>query len=752
MMPRRMTTAASAALLALVLGGCSFPAFAERPLVEVGTERIDVPESMLPSEDSISVGAILPATDGAPWAFGGARAPVGGTAEPTVWTSSDGRTWTDAVVDDVDGSFSGTLAGSAEITALAGEVWKDGRYTPALWTSHDRMTWTPVAVPGSFAASGQIDLVTVVGSEVHLISTDNEGAATGVTIADGEPRELSLPAVEGEDLLNVGGLAGNGEGTLLLTTAPSPRGVSAATVTYLSDDGGATWKRGGEIGDEASWVAAVAPVRDGFVATGSVADAAGTAQARAWFSHDGESWREEALPFGNYEGWQPTAAGTWLGVPSTSDGGLVVMLAADNALKAAILHRDAEGAWQNVTLTAATPGNGVGGYAAMSGEQIVGLTSGSGEIRLGRVVDGSWHRTMTLSKREDILRITDVHTTKEGAGLTLSRPAFTYSPLGWWRSFSEISGGMLRGGEIVEARLVPSRLESLTSTEHLRVPEGELVLGTEFTATGEVLVHGYFRATESEKHQAVTGFPTAGVLSPDALHYFDGEWIAVMERRASAAVGTPTYTEVWSSTDGITWSKKTDAAGDGANTDGTSTGYSASCVLPDGSLLLVGHKRDAADRYFPTAWRFDDEWLEVDLGDAAAREGYATSCASRDDGIVLSLATQGHRTLMHSVDGTNWAAVFDAEPWMVFADPIAVDGGYASAGIWRDGAHEVGAVWLSADGTEWTPVAIPAPRPFGVTRIDAVGDDLLVSRSADSGAPVLMIRNIADAIQEHATR
>ena len=329
--PLPVVVLATATVLALT--GCIGSQTPTPPVATI--EQVDVPDSMLASQPSVSVGGrILPATGSLPWLVGGAEAAPGEGGKPTVWTSPDGAAWTAVAVDaDIEGAFSGVIGGSETLAALAGTVWIDGVSTSVLWTSADAEDWTERDLPDAFARDFRISDVAVADETVIAIATDVDGAARGIRIERDDATEFDLPAVADDDLLGPIQLLASGD-DLILVAAPGPEGSPSASVTYVSDDDGDSWNEPAEIASGPGFIAGIAAVDGGYVATGASArDSASAATgAAAWFSPDARSWTAETVPV-SAEGplFYASSADAWLGMPHSGPGGVTAVLANDNA-------------------------------------------------------------------------------------------------------------------------------------------------------------------------------------------------------------------------------------------------------------------------------------------------------------------------------------------------------------------------------------------------------------------------------------
>jgi hypothetical protein len=738
-----------AGLAAVALAGC----IGDQAPPVATIDQVEIPDAMLLSQPTVSVaGDIVPGVDSRPWLIGGALAQPGEGGAPTVWSSPDGTTWTpSAIDDDFGGSFSGALGGSADVAALAGTAWEGGVSTSVLWTSGDRETWTAVDLPGGFAADFRIFDVAVDGTTVVAIAQDVAGAARGIRVDGTKVTEFDLPAVAEGDLLAADQVLA-ADGILMLLASPGPEGDPPATVGFVSDDAGETWSDGAEITASPGFVSGIAAVDGGYVATGGAArDSSSNATgAAAWFSSDGSTWAAESVPVdANGPLFYASSADAWLGRPLSGSGGVTAVLANDNASLSGVYSRDAAGGWSLAGVTAPNPSNGLGGVGvSVDGANTVVLLGGSPYARLGTIAGGTWTETTTLAARQDVATPSTIYPGEGRSSITLSTSRFTVdADLGW----SNVTTYQL--GEVTDAALNltpwdPERAGQLGSVVlGSDGSGGEVLLGSYFEPGTEVIaVEGWFRPDADAAWTPVTGFPATGATSFAAVQKIDDRWIAVGDTRASSAVGDNEHGVVWTSTDGVTWSAPGGEFGDGS----LESGVVDVCPLPDGGPVAVGWVEESASEYRVAAWTASDSgWTRVDIGELGAAAGFATACASDDDGVILAASVAGRDTLQRSTDGAAWDEVFRAERGISLGEPVAVPGGFAASGSLTDASFSGPVAWLSADGVDWAPLAIPSYGPGATLEVAPYGDDLIVTMSPRVGHPVSIIRDIEKAIADN---
>jgi hypothetical protein len=747
---RTPLTVVVAALAVVALAGC---VGGPTPPPVAKIEQVDVPDEMLLAEPTASVGDdIVPGSDSLPWLVGGALAQPGEGGAPAVWTSSDGTSWTATPVDeDFKGSFSGVVGGSAEIAALGGTVWKDGVVRSALWTSDDRQTWSAAALPDAFAADFRISDIAVDGSTVFAIAEDVDGASRGLRVEGGAVTEFDLPAVAGGELLAASQVLA-ADGILMVLAAPGSEGEPAAAVSYLSDDAGKSWGEPSEITPSPGFVSGVARVEGGFVATGGAArDTSSNATgAAAWFSADGSTWASETVAVdGNGPLFYYGSADAWLGAPQSGPAGVTAILGNDNAAVSGVYTRDASGGWTSSGVTGVNSTYGQDGVGvSLDGATTVVLLTGYDYARLGTLAGGSWTDTTTLAARQDLLAPSTIYAGDATSAITLSTPHFTVdADLGWSSTTS------YQLGEIADAKLSvvawdPERAAQLSSVVLATDESGaEVMLGSYFEHEAQTItVEGWFRPDVGSAWTPVAGFPTAGATSFSNVQKIGDTWVAVGYSRASSAGGDSDHGTIWTSDDGVTWAAPGGDFGEGS----LESSVVDVCQLPAGGGVAVGWVEESAGEFHAAVWlQSDSGWTRADIGALGTSVGSATACASDDDGVILAASVGGRDTLQRSTDGTAWEEVFKADRGISLGEPVAVPGGFAASGSLTNANFSGPVAWLSANGTDWSPLAIPSFGEGPTWEVAPSGDDLIVTMSARAGHPVMIIRDIERVIADH---
>ncbi|TQL47576.1 hypothetical protein FB562_0641 [Homoserinimonas aerilata] len=742
---RKAVAAFAAAALTFGLAGCVPEPGLTPPLVD--TVTIDVPDSMLHSGDEADIdGAVLPGDDALPFAFGGSLTAPGEGGIPTVWVSDDGEDWEAVTVAEIDGSFTGTLAGDASLTALGGQVWHDGLTRSRLWASENRTTWTEVDLPQRFADKNRITAIAVTDGRVIVLGPDRDGTVSGVVITGDEITEIEPPQPEEGELLGIAHVVAHDDHAILIAN-PAAEGDNGAAVSYVSDDGGLTWgDTATPIGGTDDRVRGAVWTGGRYVLTGAGVNDDNRYGAAAWSSADGTSWTVETVPPSSENHDSGSLSSDWLGAPGTNKGIVSSLGGNDNSSESSVYTRSADGVWTFRSQTSANPASGMSGASVpRDAASVIGIIEARGSLRSGIFSIGrGWTDTVSVASTVDPSYISSIDEHPDGIRLTLARSRFTITD-GGWKNTSELSAASFDGDRTVEDDPVETEgMAGLSSVVRATSDGEELVLGSEFLdGSLSILIRGQHKASGSDEWVPVTGFPTEGAIGFHAAAKVGGLWVATGDARASAITGQARHANIWTSPNGVAWT----SAGPFGGEDLQSQAYET-CALPNGDPIAVGHAETKIGEYRAVAWSpaANGMWQRLNLGELDDSYGWFDGCASNDDGVIVSAKTGGRDVLLFTDDGIDWKTVFTATRGSSISSPVAVDGGFVASGGWARGNASRPVVWVSADGAEWTPLAVPSTHAGATGIVTASGDDLLVSMSARTGHPLLAIRDIADVI------
>ncbi len=245
----------------------------------------------------------------------------------------------------------------------------------------------------------------------------------------------------------------------------------------------------------------------------------------------------------------------------------------------------------------------------------------------------------------------------------------------------------------------------------------------------------------------MAGFEGTGATNFNGAAHVGDVWVAYGTFRENSELSTPLHGLIWTSADGASWTRGAGDFGSGPF-ESSVTGV---CALPDGDLIGVGWIEQSAGEFRTAVWKSDGPtWTRLDIGDLGSRSGFADSCATGEDGVILGATVGGRSTLLSSTDGSTWDEVFRAERGVTVGTPVAVTGGFVASGSVDSQDFSGPVVWLSKTGAEWAPVSIASYRNGSTEEVAAWGDDLIVTMSGVIGSPVSLIRDIESVIANQA--
>lgn len=715
-------------------------------------EVLQTPASMSPTQPyAWANSAILPATGELPWLVVADISPPGGAAIATALTSTDGLKWDSTkVTSELDGSFSSVLAGDDTIAAIGGTLWTEGSFVSMLFTSTDRQEWSAVALPEDFATQFSLYTLSVRDGVVTGIGTDSVGASVGIAIEGDEVTTFDLPAIgEGELLSPVALVSGD---TMLLIARPGDEGANNPVVSFVSDDSGASWSDSIEIAAADASVAGAVLVDEGFVATGWAprsADPGAPSSPAAWFSADGVSWTPESVPAvsdGLFFFSENGSVG--FGAPNANAGAVSATAWNDNSAFSGLFRRAPGGAWSFVSESTANASNSVGGSSIpVNDTSTLAVIGQNGYARLSVIQpENGWIDAEVLAERDDFDFVDAIYPGEDRTVMTLGLSSFEVEADGGWRNSTQYTLTTVDDTAVTSVAWEPERAARLTGVQLASDAEGrEILVGVNFpVGSNSILAEGWFRETADDEWAPITGFEGSGATHFVGAGKVGEVWLAWGDFRDTSGTSDPSHALVWQSVDGQKWTR---AAGD-FGTGPLETQMSDICELPGGEAVGVGWVEEAGGEYRNAVWMLDgDQWTRVDIGDLGETYGYASSCATGEDGVVIGSYIGGRSTLQLSSDGSDWTEVFRADPGIEFGKPVAVAGGYAASGQFVDGNFSSPVIWLSADGATWSPVTIPSSSPGSTSAVAPLGDDLVVTKSGRIGDPAVLVRDIAKVIE-----
>ena len=753
----RRLAAGTAAGLALTLTACSGGGPGASALDEdAAWAQVALPDSARLAGERVDFTADLGAIGDLPRLIAGVGAEPGDPDAARVWTEKPdgtGWNWSELSLPEADESSVGFAVTDGASTWVGGSSWTAGEATvPYVQVSADRVSWEDVALPEE-AADRSVRAGGAVAVDGHLLVVGVDAAEEPVAVVAGEDGALvDLPsAPEGREFRGFAGVAAAGD-TVVAVGLAGAAGQADETVVYRSVDGGSTWTVavGPAQGPAAAY--GIAAMTGGFVVTGALYGGDGVARAAAWASADGTAWAAETLPAldGDRYGIVPRERDhTWLGAPSATGDRLVAALSATNALRFAVVQRDAAGVWRVLGTSNNWLLQGSGALAALDEDGTVLLAQSMRNVaRAGELTtSGVWSAHHTTEFGTDDAGL-DWSTFLDQAGtpaLVGRRVVVETTLNGAWTQTGELAGYAIgEDGTAVDRPWDPAETASLSQLYAASDPSGASVaMGSVVIGGQKANIIGWSRASAGAPWTPVQGFDTPSTEGLSEVARLAGTWVGVGATRASFTSSDPESAAVWTSTDGVTW---TAAQGAFASTAGGETGATGVCALPGGELLVVGYADEGAQQH-PLAWRYTGgQWQRLDAAVFGSGFGQLTSCATDGDTTVVQGTRDGQETLWRTSDGATFTADVLGERGETFGRIRVVDGGFAAAGTRTADGQQGAVVWLSADATSWRAVPVPADRVLTGADVMPSGSGLLLAANSESAPELWSLADVATLI------
>lgn len=766
--PVRRFTSGALLALALVLSGCSNteqgggtetstpPPQPEQALPLLETNVVASAPEMFRAQPYASLGLdLLPAVPERPYAFAASTAAPLAGARPGVWLSDNGLDWSSVDVDpNYQGSFSGGLVGGAEVSAVVGTSFEERTLVSRVWRSTDRRAWAPVELPDDFALTYRVATGTVTADRVIVAGTAaNKDAAVAIIDPD-RVEYVKLPDITAPEQRSLLAMAANGDSVVLVARV-GPEGERGATVSYASSDGGVSWDSAETVIDEPqAFVAGVTWTGDRFVATGAAVSETGTGVVpSAWSSVDGADWAREEVPRPPLDSVFFIAEGVdvWLAKPTARDGWVHVVSGNLDSPRSGFYERSPEGVWTFTGVSGVNAFPGTDGVAlpVNDNDRAAVLSAfGTGLVTVGVAPrEGDWREVARIGALEETSRVEALFNDVDRSLVQTERVRFRTED-GNFTGIPESKMYELRGEPVLQEVLwEPPEIGALTGTVVASDGTSTVLLGSVFNPeTSTAQGRGWFRAAADAPWVPVQGVEGGGDVTFHRVLKGAQRWVAVGEA-TSGEPDAPWRAEVWTSADGITWQ----AVGAGFTDPGLASGALDVCPVPgegtSNGVMVVGFTTNEDDRRVPAVWRSGaDGWQRVEADIFNSGEGTITRCASDEEVAVLAASTGGRGIVIRTEDGADFEGVFRTDFGSLLSNPVAVPGGFAAAGRFASEEASGPAVWLSADGRNWTARAVPSVTDGATLLVLPHGQDLVVTMGSDLGEPVQLVRGIAEVI------
>jgi hypothetical protein len=756
--PRRPVLVATAALLTLTLTACGGDPAVESAIDErAAWTEVAMPDGSQVAGERVTFDAALGGSGDLPALVAGSGGEPGEPSSARAFTDAgeEGWRWKELPLPEDRESAVAFAATDGSTTWIGGTTWQAGDpVTPYVVSSADRSTWKAVELPGDAVDRAlRPGAGTVAGGDLVVVGMDADDEPVALLL--GEDTELvALPAApDGREFHGFRGAATFGDIVLAVGSAQVP-GQTAETVVYRSDDGGASWTAAMGPAQGPAELSGVVATGAGFVVTGYLWGADGSATPAAWSSADGGTWTAETLPTLDHDR-DGLAVGegddAWLDGPAVGGDRVVAPFVVTSSLRFVVVQRDAAGGWSVLGDTADWEFPGAGAEAAVNEDGSVLLgQSGRNLGRIGEIsVEGRWGGTTKFGTHDFGMQFSTFLDPASSPALIGRRPVVETFGQGGWQQTGQLANYGLEGDALVERPWDPADTAGLSEVVAASQPGGASVLLGAQVLQGDqgttVDVVGWYRATPGGPLTAVQGFAAPETEFLDAVTFVGGAWVGVGSIRASFSSTDLHSAAVWTSTDGVTWGR---AAGPFAAAAGGESWAAGACALPGGDLLVVGSEETGA-QVRPLAWRLTaGQWQRVDASAFGAEFGSFSSCTTQGDTTIVQGESSGRATVWRTTDGSTFEATTLGGRGESFGTIRVIDGGYAAAGTRSASGQQGAVVWLSTDATHWRAVAVPSARVL--TGADVMPDGeggVVMAANSGSSPEVWLLANPGDLFE-----
>jgi hypothetical protein len=582
----------------------------------------------------------------------------------------------------------------------------------AIWTSQDAQSWTLAATAGITPTDSgdQVTSLTRTASG-WLAAGQNTAEATGVIWTSRNGRlwtrvtaaQAGLP-VHDEGIVSITGVAAHGPDIVLSGQISrwSQEAGPRTTVTWLSTDGGRTWRPGSvPAGNGASpGLAGLAATGQGFVAVRpGTAPSGRSQQARpagiVYASPNGLRW--------HYVASLTAANGVEISTVKGGSGGFAVLGRGPAGFLYGYTSTDGS-RWKAATSFGPAPEAITGTTVTASGVQIAtGATGTPVAQRPYLAVAAPGHAFRVI----DFGRIAGATITPTGvnavasagqqAGQTQVAAGESAGTLAVW---SRPGRGLFTRGTWATATGEPPAVDGTQELDSVADgPAGWLATGNAMAGTTPYPVLASSPDGRNWRPDRVAGLTRSGLATAQAAANGSGYVIV-----GSATTGAGTFPVAWSSRDLRTWTR---TAGAGSGAAGTDPGQLLGVAAGTSRFVAVG-----SQGIDPAVWTSADgrHWTAHRLkipGTAAQAE--LSRVAINGHTVVAfgqEIWASGDRAALAEVshdDGKTWLPVKLHSPGGVatVTAVTAMSGGFTAVGTYGPGGHRDVAVWTSANGDTW---------------------------------------------------
>lgn len=729
----------------------------------VPIQPLTVPAEMVAKADRLDGGEVIAGEPNLPALSAMIRTSPDGRHRLQV-SSWDGTSWRPSDVGPgVPGEPQAAwLGGSDRVAAIGGWTWEAGASWPFLLTSTDRATWTPVQLPESLT-SAAVTGVAVDGGRVVALAQGEERAAATIVLdptTNGEPTITPLPAAPDGQRRTLDGLAVAGD-TVLLTGRQGPT-EGGPLLAFRSTDAGRTWAEPVTISpNEQATAWGVTHLAAGFVVTGTDLipdDPAQSRQMTAWFSPDGGTWSAESVPEPQDFRWSKQDAA--LGVPTAAGDYVVAVAGSSNSRSSRLFQRQPSGEWIAVgesdqvadavgrlgRVAPIVQPSGTDGPGAM----VVTIGGAHGTV-VGRAASGVWTTDVAPAAYRDPPTFSEL---VSGRLAVIRQRQFLPFRDGGFRTINEPALVGLAGDALAVLPWDPADAAEAQDVEIGVDGTAQVLLSTRMSGDDRSQqVTGWFRSAPDQPWQPTAGFGADAFESLSDVRHLGDRWV-LWGRHAGDTAG-PSQAMLWTSTDGVGWSRADGDFGDGDR----SSGIGEVCLDPAGRAVAVGWIYLTDGHSTATGWiEQDGRWQRSPLPTGPDVTSSFSNCGTVAGRLVIKGDLDG-ATGRWTIDAAGAFQPADppvvdapatprggaAEPFQL-GDTAAVPGGYLATGRLDTVEYTGRVLWLTADGTRWTWLPLPVIEPDGSLMVHVDGDDVTVLSSSTNVSQAWRIPDIASVI------
>lgn len=734
---RRLVTCVA---LALLLTACTDSgATSERPTRRAAVPTpewttIEIGRQALPDEPILRVTGSVDATDDLPAVLVGTSADPGEPPQSVVWHPNEAGSGKPTLLPvDAAQSWPTDISQVGSAAYVSGWIVEAAKVRSFVLSSADRKSWKQVVLPTEAQDRGItiLDVIDNGAGKPLAIGAAGRSETVAIDLDSGVVTTLPSPG-HGLMTYDVTGAATLRKTLVVLTQAHESDGTDHALV-LRSSDAGRTWDLGGELPGRNPVVSGIVATPRGLVATGGHT-VGSTQRAVAWSTGDGATWRREPVR-GGLDDW-----GTSLSAPVSTGSDVYAAVVDTSQTGSRLLRRTTQGEWVDHG-----PGAGDWRYPgtspvlALDGDTIVVARSDNGRFQVGR--HDRKGRTWRFRTSNAVPAIAPASTLEAmwfdagGPVVVGSREVIEVTDaLGFqWDRRHRLAPFQVSSDRMGPGPWNPAGAEDLDDIVTVGTADGREVIVGERKVGDRMTLIGW-TSTGDGRWKRVRGLGTKASA--------EATWLNLAGNGFTLTGNVDGKPAVWASNDGLRWRRVRGALG--VRTDPPA--IEETCALADGSLLAVGHHEDADGVRGPVAYRRENNrWTKLGLSTLGPGIRFLSACTTTPSGTIVQGTTTADR-LWVTTDGKRFEPLEIGALDDHVARIVAVPGGFAAFGQRQDGNRREPTVWLSSDGSGWSPVALPDERFARPDDVMLWGRRLVVTTTGESGPQVYVLENLSELL------